>query len=339
LAGRDPAPEQGRQRGPEQGPGAAVPRFAWVLGAGGLLGGAVCRRLEALGRQVHTTIVPWRAQGTAVDTLLRAADQLPAGDWEVYWCAGAGVVGSHPEELDAELDVLEGFLGAWEPGEGTHGFFLASSAGGVYAGSTGAPFTERTVPAPISPYGWAKLRSEEIATDFAVRTGTALLVGRLSNLYGPGQHLGKQQGLITQLCRAQLTRQPLSVYVPLDTMRDYLYVDDAAAMVVAGLDAVTTRGARALKVLASERSTTIGAVLGDLHRITRRRPPVVLGTSSNARFQVRDLRLRSVAWPRTSPLARTPMVAGIAATLTSLGARPGAARGYPSVSSSAERTP
>ncbi len=327
MAGHDRAPE------------VRAPRQAWVLGAGGLLGGAVCRRLEALGRDVHTATIPWTAPATAVDALLRAADRLPSGDWEVYWCAGAGVVASSQPELDAELAVLEGFLGAWDPGEGAHGLFLASSAGGVYAGSTGAPFTERTVPAPISPYGWAKLRAEEIATDFAVRTGTALLVGRLSNLYGPGQDIGKGQGLISQLCRAQLTRQPMSIYVSLDTMRDYLFVDDAAAMVVAGLDAVTARGARALKVLASERSTTIGAVLGDLHRITRRRPPVVLGTSASARFQVRDLRLRSVAWPRTSSLARTPLVAGIAATLGSVGGRPGAARGYPSESPGAGPAP
>jgi len=295
-----------------------APQLSWVLGSGGLLGGAVCRRLEALGREVLTTTVPWKAPATAVDTLLRAAEHLPPGDLAVYWCAGAGVVGSSHQELDDELGVLEGFLSAWEPGEGAHGFFLASSAGGAYAGSTCAPFTEHTWPAPVSAYGLAKLRSEEIATAFAVSTGTALLVGRLANLYGPGQDLTKPQGLISQLCRAQLSRQPLSVYVSLDTMRDYLFVDDAAAMVVSGLDAVTSRGRRALKVLASEQSTTIGSLLGDLHRITRRRPPVVLGRSKHALLQPRDLRLRSVAWPRTSSLARTPMVAGIAATLDSM---------------------
>jgi UDP-glucose 4-epimerase len=295
---------------------------AWVIGSGGLLGSAVCRRLRGLGREALTTAVPWEDHDAAVEALLLGARALPDADWEVYWCAGAGVVGSTQAELDNELAVLEDFLAQWEPTGPGRGFFLASSAGGVYAGSTGAPFTEHTEPAPISPYGLAKLRSEEIATAFAVRTGTALLVGRLSNLYGPGQDLAKAQGLITQLCRAQLTRQPLSVYVSLDTLRDYLFVDDAAAMVVSGLGAVTPRGRRALKVLASEQSSTIGAVLGDLHRITRRRPPVVQGTSANARFQVRDLRLRSVAWPRTAALARTPMVAGIAATLSSLrGAR------------------
>jgi UDP-glucose 4-epimerase len=291
---------------------------SWVVGSGGLLGGAVCRRLETLGRDYRTTAVPWGDHDGSVEALLRTAASLPAG-WQVYWCAGAGVVGSSQEELDAEIAVLEDFLRRWEPAPaGGCGLFLASSAGGVYAGSGGAPFTEHTEPAPISPYGLAKLRSEEIATAFALRTDAALLVGRLSNLYGPGQDLAKPQGLISQLCRAQLNRQPLSLYVSLDTMRDYLFVDDAAAMAVAGLDLVTARGRRALKVLASERSTTIGAVLGDLHRITRRRPPVVLGTSASARFQVRDLRLRSVAWPRTSSLARTPMVAGIAATISSL---------------------
>lgn len=301
----------------EARPGA---RPAWVVGATGLLGSAVCRRLRALGREVRTTTVPWTDHEAAVAALLEGAAALPESGWEVYWCAGAGVIGSTPEALDAEVAVLEAFLGRWqpEPHPAGHGFFLASSAGGVYAGSAGAPFTEHTVPVPISPYGHAKLRAEEVVTAFAVRSGTALLVGRLSNLYGPGQDVAKPQGLVSQLCRATLARQPLSVYVSLDTLRDYLFVDDAAAMAVSGLGQVTDRGRRALKVLASEKSTTIAAVLADLRRITRRRPPVVLGTSAHARFQVRDLRLRSVAWPHTGPLARTPMIAGIAATLRSL---------------------
>jgi UDP-glucose 4-epimerase len=293
-------------------------RTAWVVGSGGLLGSAVSRRLRTLGREVRATDVPWEHHEAAVAALVRDASALPA-DLEVFWCAGAGVVGTSESALDAEVDVLEGFLDRWQPGTGSQGLFLASSAGGVYAGSSGAPFTEHTVPVPISPYGHAKLRSEAVANAFAERTGTALLVGRLANLYGPGQDLTKPQGLVSQLCRAQLTRQPLNVYVSLDTRRDYLFVDDAAAMAVAGLDAVVERGGRYLKVLASERSATIGAVLGDLARITRRRPPVVLGMSATARFQARDLRFRSTEWPRVSAHARTPMLAGMAATLASVG--------------------
>ncbi len=304
-------------RAPEGGPDRAT---SWVVGSSGLLGSAVGRRLHTLGREVTTSRVPWTDHDAAVSALLAEAESF--GDsWQLWWCAGAGVVGTGEDELDAEVAVLEEFLGRFQPGTGPgrRGIFFASSAGGVYAGASGSPFTETTEPVAISPYGRAKLRAEGAVDAFAARTGVPLLIGRLSNLYGPGQDLAKPQGLISQLCRAQLTRRPLSIYVSLDTRRDYLYVDDAAAMVVAGLDAVVARGGRHLKVLASERSTTIGAVLGDLNRITRRRPPVVLGSSASARFQVLDLRFRSTAWPPVAEHARTPLMAGMAATLTSVG--------------------
>ncbi len=231
-----------------------------------------------------------------------------------------GVVGSSEEELDAEVAVLDGFLApAGSPAAiRRQRFFLASSAGGVYAGSSGAALHRAHRAGPISPYGRAKLRSEEIATASPYAPDGAARWAGSPTSTGRARTSPSRRGSISQLCRAHLTRQPLSVYVSLDTMRDYLFVDDAAAMTVAGLGAVTDSGRRALKVLASERSTTVGAVLGDLHRITRRRPPVVLGRLASSRYQVRDLRLRSVAWPRTSAFARTPMVSGIAATLASL---------------------
>jgi UDP-glucose 4-epimerase len=295
--------------------------LAWVVGSGGLLGQAVFRRLHILGREVRTSRVPWADPQAALEVLLADARALPTSRWQVYWCAGAGVLGTSPAQLDAEVALLGDFLERWHPaGQGARqGLFMASSAGGVYAGASDPPFTERTPAAPNSPYGEAKLRSEALAGAFAERTGVSLLVGRISNLYGPGQDISKPQGLISHLCRAQLTRQPLSIYVSLDTMRDYVYVEDAGTMAVAALDAVVARGGQHVKVLASEQSTTIGSILGDLRRITRRRPPVVLGTSPSARFQVRDLRMRSVAWPPTSQFARTPMSAGIAATLAAVG--------------------
>ena len=54
------------------------------------------------------------------------------------------------------------------------------------------------------------------------------MIGRFSNLYGPGQNLGKLQGLISRLALSAVTRQPINIFVPLDTIRDYVYVDDAA---------------------------------------------------------------------------------------------------------------
>ena len=66
---------------------------------------------------------------------------------------------------------------------------------------------------------------------------------------------------------------------------------------------------------------TIAAILGEYRRLLRRRPPLVLGDSPNRRFQVRDLRMRSVAWPQLDRLASTTLPAGIAATVADLSAQ------------------
>lgn len=303
--------------------GGSTPVPAWVLGGSGLLGSAVRRALRTERIPVLTSKVPWTDHDAAVETLLRDAGRLPGDGWWLAWCAGSAVVASPQEVVDRELRVIEEFLARWHPLPGTAGsraVFLASSAGAVYAGSEDPPFTEETRPAPLSPYGHGKLAAERLFTDFGRRTGTPVLLGRLSNLFGPGQDLAKQQGLVSQLCGAQLRGRPLSLYVPLDTMRDYLYVDDAGGMVLAGLRAVAGRGGVHVKVMASGRSMTINEVVGEIRRVTRRRPPVVTQPSPNARFQVRDLRVRSVSWPDLDGQVRTTFGAGIGAYVEAVNA-------------------
>jgi UDP-glucose 4-epimerase len=292
-------------------------RTTWVVGASGLLGTAVRRAVLNRGDHLHLSAVPWNDPDSAVEALLVGAAGLPATGWRLLWCAGSGVVGSSAESLAAELDVLARFLDRWQPGPGG-AVFVASSAGGVYAGSPAPPFTEDTVPVPISPYGETKLRVEELFGAFSVRTGVPLFVGRLSNIYGPGQNLAKGQGLISMLLLANLTGKPLDIYVSLDTMRDYLYSDDAAAMALAGLEVVAADGVSRTKILASERSHTIAEVMGEIRRISRRRPPVVMSPSANARFQTRDLRMRSVIEPVLREYVRTPFCVGVQACLTAV---------------------
>ena len=100
--------------------------------------------------------------------------------------------------------------------------------------------------------------------------GVDLLIGRLSNLYGPGQKLSKSQGLISHVGRAALRREPVSIYVPLDTIRDYLFAADAGRMVVDALmrrDVSRREGAPngvITKIFASEVETTVASVLGSV---------------------------------------------------------------------------
>nr|WP_232523772.1 NAD-dependent epimerase/dehydratase family protein [Nocardioides sp. MAH-18] len=287
----------------------------------GLLGGHLEERLLASGDAVRTVAVPWGDHDGALRALLAAADGAAAAspDWRLAWCAGAGVVATPAADLDAEVQLFQDFVDAVAHPPAS--MFLASSAGGLYAGSPGPPpFDERSEVVALAPYGEAKSAMEAIAQGLA-RDGTRLLVGRIANLYGPGQDLTKPQGLISQLCLAHETRGTLNLHVSLDTLRDYLYVDDAAAMVTAALDLVGAEppGSAVTKVFASGRAVSVGTVVGEATRVLRRHPRV--STRQAPGRQVRDLRLRSTVWPHLDVLARTPLAVGLRATAADVAAR------------------
>jgi UDP-glucose 4-epimerase len=185
------------------------------------------------------------------------------------------------------------------------------------------PYDESSPVRPLAAYGQAKLDGEALVTAWSQRTGTPSLIGRIANLYGPGQNLGKGQGLISQICRTHLTGQPLSIYVSLDTLRDYLFAPDCARLIVAGLARLrqedsSTRPLVVTKILASQRAITIGAVLGEMRRIFKRSPRIVLGASGVAAMQAKDLSLRSRVWTEVDRRALTPLPAGISATAADL---------------------
>lgn len=269
--------------------------LTWIVGRGGLLGSAVSR---AMGSTLMPHRVPWQNHDAAIDALdvqLERLIKASGGDeWSIVWAAGSGVIGSTIDALAAETRILTHLatkLRVSRPaGEGA--FFLASSAGGIYAGSKHPPFSEATKPRPLSPYGETKLAQEEILRT-TLEGCVPLIVGRFSNLAGPGQNFTKPQGLVSQLCRAAITRQPLNVYVPMETLRDYLYVDDGAAMVRELVEnAVRNQPSEpALRNLASQRPMSVCAVLRTVQQVSHRTVRVALGTNPSSKYQVRDLRV------------------------------------------------
>jgi UDP-glucose 4-epimerase len=293
--------------------------LTWVVGAGGLLGSHVVRALP--GPAWSAAPVPWgtpAAPGhlsSAAKHFVREADGRP---WSVLWCAGAGVTGTGEHELRKEADALQGLL-AGLPGNGSQGsFFLASSAGGVYAGAEGPPFDEHSPVRPLSPYGETKLSLERAVREWSEATNTPVLVGRIANLYGPGQNMAKPQGLVSHICRAHLLRRPVSIYVSLDTLRDYLYTADCARLVVAGTERARALGGVHTKVLASQQGYTIGALLAEIRRLSRRSPQVELAVSSLGRLQSRDLRMRSRVWTDLDHVPLTPLPVGLLRTMQAL---------------------
>ena len=269
--------------------------LTWIVGRGGLLGSAVSR---AMGPKFLELPVPWENHDAAVRVLdsdltrfIRAARN---DDWSVIWAAGSGVVGSTADKLAAETRIMSHFVMRMRDSRptGRGAFFLSSSAGGIYAGSTHPPFNESTTPRPLSPYGETKLAQEEILQT-TLEGCVPLVIGRFSNLAGPGQNLVKQQGLVSQLCRAAVTRQSLNVFVPMETLRDYLYVDDAAAMVRTLVDnAVHNQPSTPLlRNISSQRPVSVYTVVRTVQQVAHRTVRIALGTSPSSNYHVRDLRL------------------------------------------------
>lgn len=293
-----------------------------VVGAGGLLGRHVVSVLQGSGFPTTRASIPWSDHESARVALRAALLDLPReGAFNIAWCAGAGVVATPAEALAQELAQFRDFLydlaGVVRQGSDV-AVFLASSAGGVYAGSEGPPFTERTVPAPLAPYGEVKLQMEQALREWVNATGGSALIGRIANIYGPGQDLSKPQGLVTRLCLTHLVGDPVPVYVSLDTMRDYIYVEDCAAMIASGLaglrDRLASMDDRVLvKVMASGQSTTLATMIGESNRVFHRRARMSV-ISAPTTGQVRDLRLRSVEWPELQRHNRTTLPAGFRRT-------------------------
>jgi UDP-glucose 4-epimerase len=320
---------------------------AWIIGGRGLLGKAISRRLEfdRRWRILDAAPLPWFDEGSLLEAaeaeftrLLSAAADSGEG-WAIFWAAGVVVTSSPQEQMDDELRVLDLLLAVfsralrdWTDAP-AGAIFYASSAGGVYAGSENPPFDERSVPAPISPYGHFKLDAERRLANFSSASGASIAIGRISNLYGPGQSLTKMQGLISHIAKAQISPAPVSVYVPLDTLRDYLYVDDCAALVV-DTTFRTVEVARlgtpvvVIKNIISGQTVTISSLLGYFRTLAKGHPHVILGSSAAASFQSLDLRLRSVVWPDIDRRELMPLPAGIRATMTDIltGVQAGSAR-------------
>ena len=294
------------------------PVKTWVVGAGGLVGSAVAR---APGLQAFDSVkIPWgtdRAADVLGDELDRFADWVGDDDWGIVWAAGAGVMLTDQAALDTELQLLESFCGRL-PGRLPHGrggIYLISSAGGVYAGSADPPFGLSTTPRPLNAYGRMKLAQEGLVAG-RLSSRVPVSIGRLSNAYGPGQGLFKQQGLITQLAVSALLNRPVTIFAPLPTLRDYVYVDDAARFVVADIRRMTRIAEPRVtrRVVSSGRAASIAEVIAIVERISGRWVPVIHRLADGPFFL--DLRMQTSS--EASRGQGTPLEAGVGLVLQDL---------------------
>jgi UDP-glucose 4-epimerase len=253
--------------------------LVWVIGKGGLLGSALYQELSQTSSHLfdRKIQISWREKDLACMQLKNAVDafalQAKNKKWRIYWAAGIGTMHSTAEELKDETDILRSFIAALANKQdlnlksGT--FVFASSAGAIYAGRHDDPINESTLPSPINAYGHAKLEQESIVNSLN-QMGTTVIACRITTLYGFKQKNGKQQGLLAEMVRRALSNEVIHIYVPLETMRDYISAKVAAQEMIHSVSHLEEIPGVYIKIIASGASTSIAQIISILKRISKR---------------------------------------------------------------------
>lgn len=296
---------------------------AWVIGAHGLLGTALQRSLKRNGVRLFEPVERfcWRNEAELYKQLITAVKAFVdfTGDcdnWQIYWAAGIGTMSSTEEELSTETRTLATVLKLIESEpalmavDGNLSF--SSSAGAIYAGASDEIITENTEVAPTTGYAREKLKQEALISDFAYNNSrVTVLLARISTLYGPEQATGKRQGLLAHIARCLLRNQSVHIYVPFDTIRDYITADDAASAIGAAMDVLSGNYGVFIKIIASEHPTTIAEIISVFKRIARRKPRIVSSASKLSSLYTRRIQFQSITVPINERMLKTSLLIGI----------------------------
>jgi UDP-glucose 4-epimerase len=112
---------------------------------------------------------------------------------------------------------------------------FSSTGGAVYGEGEGQvlPLREDAPLAPMAPYGQSKLAGEGYLSLYERLYGLSSVSLRLGNVYGPRQDPLGEAGVIAIFCGKLLAGERPTVYGHGTQTRDYIYVDDVVAALLA----------------------------------------------------------------------------------------------------------
>ncbi|MDJ0654413.1 MAG: NAD(P)-dependent oxidoreductase [Xanthomonadales bacterium] len=203
-----------------------------ILGVG-LIGSAVRNQLQQHRWRQQVLPFSWedralRETHTAkiVETLVSWIGEAESGRLDVVWSAGIGGLRSTEQDLRPELAAFKDVMTLLD--HLIHRipcslpvFHLISSAGGLY---TGMRFVGAQSPLnPVYPYGRLKLAEEDLAR--ADLSGWVTRIYRPSTIYGYATE-SDRSGLVATLITNGIRQRVSRVFDPINTIRDFVYVDD-----------------------------------------------------------------------------------------------------------------
>ena len=220
---------------------------AAVTGGAGFIGSHVVDALVARGDEVH--VIDNFATGRREN--LNSAATVHEHDIReplrplfdeirpelVVHLAAQADVGTSVERplFDADVNVV-GTVNVLEAARPHDAQLVFSSTGGAIYGECERPAREEDERRPLSPYGTAKLAAEEYLATWNRLYGTRHVALRFANVYGPRQ-LAKLEGGVVAIFTDRLRAgEAVTIFGDGEQTRDYVYVGDVVAAVVAASD-------------------------------------------------------------------------------------------------------
>ena len=121
------------------------------------------------------------------------------------------------------------------PGQRTHAMLEAGQWD--FAGLTPAVQSSTAVKAsPANVYAATKFCQENLVTSWCGSFGVTPVLFRLQNVYGPGQSLiNPYTGIVSLFARLARAGESIPVYEDGQIVRDFVFIDDVASAIVAGV--------------------------------------------------------------------------------------------------------
>jgi UDP-glucose 4-epimerase len=172
---------------------------------------------------------------------------------------------AHRVNLDGGTTLFDAVAGRAVGGAAIPVVFASSAA--VYGDAQEIPISGVAATRPISAYGADKAAVEKYAKDVWDRSGVASIGLRLFNVYGPRQDpTSPYSGVISIFLDKLLAGEPVEIFGDGEQLRDFVYVGDAVAYLLAAM-AATPAGAEIFNGCTG-RGTTINRLYSLLQELT-----------------------------------------------------------------------
>jgi dTDP-glucose 4,6-dehydratase len=191
---------------------------------------------------------------TLVDRLVAEAHQV------VHFAAESHVSRSIADErVFFETDVLgtQAVANACVVHARTLERFVHISTSEVYGSAVREPMDEDHPLLPSSPYAAAKAGADRLVDSYVRTYDLPAVILRPFNNYGPRQHLEK---CVPRFVTSALLGEPLELHGGGTAARDWVFVEDCVAGVLAALDAPLDRVRGAVINLATARATSVATI-------------------------------------------------------------------------------